>query len=82
MNEALRDLGDFLDAAIADNLLGVEIVFDQLNLIIRREAVVKVLTLLRDVTGDYDLSLVTFAALSLAGALLALFAKPPARPAA
>jgi NADH-quinone oxidoreductase subunit C len=48
MNEALRDLGDFLDAAIADNLLGVEIVFDQLNLIVRREAVVKVLTLLRD----------------------------------
>ena len=37
---------------------------------------------LRDVTGNYDLSLMTFAALALAGALLALFAKPPARPAA
>jgi NADH-quinone oxidoreductase subunit C len=48
MNEALRDLGDFLDAAIADDLLGVEISYDQLSLLIARDAVVKVLTLLRD----------------------------------
>jgi len=48
MNEALRDLGDFLDAAVGDKLLGVEISYDQLNLRIKRDAVVKVLTLLRD----------------------------------
>ncbi len=48
MNEALRDLGDFLDAAIGDDLLGVDIAFDQLNLHIRRDALIKVLTLLRD----------------------------------
>ncbi len=48
MNEALRDLGDFLDAAIGDDLLGVDIAYDQLNLHIRRDAVSKVLTLLRD----------------------------------
>ena len=48
MNEALRDLGDFLDAAIGDDLLGVDIAYDELSLHIRREAVTKVLTLLRD----------------------------------
>ena len=48
MNEALRDLGDFLDAAIGDDLLGVDIAYDQLNLHINRGAVIKVLTLLRD----------------------------------
>jgi len=48
MNEALRDLGDFLDAAIADDLLGVEIAYDQLNLLIARPALIKVLKLLRD----------------------------------
>ncbi|MEO3430031.1 NADH-quinone oxidoreductase subunit C [Pelagibius sp. CAU 1746] len=48
MNEALRDLGDFLDAAIGDDLLAVDIAYDQLNLHIKRDAVVKVLTFLRD----------------------------------
>ena len=35
---------------------------------------------LRDLTGDYALSLKSFAALSFAGVLVALFAKPPPRP--
>src|SRR3546814_9427857 len=48
MNEALRDLGDYLGATIGDDLLAVEIGHDQLNLLIARDAVVKVLTLLRD----------------------------------
>ncbi|GAB4394522.1 MAG: NADH-quinone oxidoreductase subunit C [Kiloniellaceae bacterium] len=48
MNEALRDLGDFLDAAIGDDLLAVEVAYDQLNLLIKRDALIKVLTLLRD----------------------------------
>ena len=48
MNEALRDLGDYLEAAIGGDLLAVEIAYDQLNLVIRRNVVVKALTLLRD----------------------------------
>jgi NADH-quinone oxidoreductase subunit C len=48
MNEALRDLGDFLDAAIGDDLLSSEVVCDQLNLHIARGSVTKVLTFLRD----------------------------------
>jgi NADH-quinone oxidoreductase subunit C len=48
MNEALRDLGDYLEAAIGGDLLAVEIAYDQLNLLIRRDVVVKALTLLRD----------------------------------
>jgi len=48
MNEALRDLGDYIDAAIGNDLLGVEIAYDQLNLLIKRDSVIKVLTFLRD----------------------------------
>ena len=48
MNEALRDLGDYLEAAVGDDLLAVEVAYDQLNLLVRREAIVKVLSLLRD----------------------------------
>jgi len=48
MNEALRDLGDFLDAAIGKDLLSSEVTCDQLSLHISRESVIKVLTLLRD----------------------------------
>ncbi len=48
MNEALRDLGDYLEAAAGDDLLAVEVVYDQLNLVIRRDALIKVLTFLRD----------------------------------
>jgi NADH-quinone oxidoreductase subunit C len=48
MNEALRDLGDYLEAAIGADLLAVEIAYDQLSVVIRRDAVVRVLTRLRD----------------------------------
>ena len=48
MNEALRDLSDFLDAAIGADLLGVEIAYDQLSLQIARSSLLRVLTLLRD----------------------------------
>ncbi|MGE5766106.1 MAG: NADH-quinone oxidoreductase subunit C [Bacteroidota bacterium] len=48
MNEALRDLGDYLEAAIGDGLLAVEIAYDQLSLRIPRDSLVKVLTFLRD----------------------------------
>ena len=48
MNEALRDLGDYLEAAIGSDLLAVEIAYDQLSLLIRRDVVAKALTLLRD----------------------------------
>ena len=48
MNEALRDLGDYLEAAIGNDLLARDVVYDQLNLHIRRDGVIKVLTLLRD----------------------------------
>jgi hypothetical protein len=47
MNEALRDLGDYIDAALGKNLLAVEVVYDQLNLHVTRSSIVKVLTLLR-----------------------------------
>ncbi|HEY9537546.1 MAG TPA: NADH-quinone oxidoreductase subunit C [Kiloniellaceae bacterium] len=48
MNEALRDLGEYLEATIGGDVLAVEIAHDQLNLIVARSAVAKVLTLLRD----------------------------------
>ena len=48
MNEALRDLGDYIEAAIGDSLLAVEIAYDQLSLRIQRDSLVKVLTFLRD----------------------------------
>jgi len=48
MNEALRDLGDYLEAAIGNDLLAVDIAYDQLNLHINRDSVIKVLTFLRD----------------------------------
>ncbi|MGD1880162.1 MAG: NADH-quinone oxidoreductase subunit C [Kiloniellaceae bacterium] len=48
MNEALRDLGDYLEAAIGNDLLARDVVYDQLNLHIRRDGIIKVLTLLRD----------------------------------
>jgi NADH-quinone oxidoreductase subunit C len=48
MNEALRELGDYLEAAIGDDLLALEGAYDQLSLRIGRDALVRVLTLLRD----------------------------------
>ena len=48
MNEALRDLGDYLEATIGEALLTAEITYDQLTLRIKREAIARVLTFLRD----------------------------------
>src|SRR3546814_12649984 len=48
MNDALRDVGEYLEATIGGDVLAVEIAHDQLNLIVARSAVAKVLTLLRD----------------------------------
>ncbi|GAB4367716.1 MAG: NADH-quinone oxidoreductase subunit C [Kiloniellaceae bacterium] len=48
MNEALRDLGDYLEAAIGNDLLALDIAYDQLSLNVNRDSIVKVLTFLRD----------------------------------
>ncbi|WP_299396865.1 NADH-quinone oxidoreductase subunit C [Pelagibius sp.] len=48
MIEALRDLGEYLSTALADDLQGQEIGYGQLNLLTTRASLIKVLTLLRD----------------------------------
>ena len=48
MIEALRDLGEYLSTALADDLQGQEIGHGQLNLLTTRASLIKVLTLLRD----------------------------------
>ena len=48
MNQALKDLGDYVTSALLDEVVGTEIVCDQLAIRIKREQVVKVLTFLRD----------------------------------
>ncbi len=48
MIEALRDLGEYLSTALADDLQGQEIGHGQLNLLTARGSIVKVLTFLRD----------------------------------
>ncbi|WP_422366708.1 NADH-quinone oxidoreductase subunit C [Pelagibius sp.] len=48
MTEALQDLGDYLSAALAEDLLDRDIGHGQLNLHIKRDSLLKVLTLLRD----------------------------------
>ncbi len=48
MNEALRELGDYVGAAIGDDLLAANIANDELSLHIARDSIIKVLTLLRD----------------------------------
>ena len=48
MNQALKDLGDYITSALLDEVLETEIVCDQLAIRIKREQVVKVLTFLRD----------------------------------
>ena len=48
MIEALQDLGDYLRSALDAELDGCEICHGQLNLLIRRGSVLKVLTSLRD----------------------------------
>ncbi|NIA67270.1 NADH-quinone oxidoreductase subunit C [Pelagibius litoralis] len=48
MTEALQDLGDYLSTALNQDLLAQEIAYGQLNLLIKRSALLKVLTVLRD----------------------------------
>ncbi|HIC81099.1 MAG TPA: NADH-quinone oxidoreductase subunit C [Kiloniellaceae bacterium] len=48
MIEALRDLGEYLSTALADDLEGQEIGHGQLNLLTTRASLIKVLTFLRD----------------------------------
>ena len=48
MNEALRDLGEYVGLALAEVLLTTEVKYDELTLCVRRDSIVKVLTYLRD----------------------------------
>jgi len=48
MDLALKDLGDYLVGELPEEILGSELAFDQLTIKVRREAIVKVLTFLRD----------------------------------
>ncbi len=48
MTEALQDLGDYLSAALGEDLLGRDIGYGQLSLHIKRDSLLKVLTVLRD----------------------------------
>ncbi len=48
MNEALNDLGEYISAAHAQRLDGFDIVGDELIIHCKRDAIVKVLTFLRD----------------------------------
>ena len=48
MDLALKDLGDYVAEALPQEVLGTEIEFDELMVRVRREAIVKVLTFLRD----------------------------------
>lgn len=48
MNQALIDLGDQISAALPEEVLSVDVAYDELMLRIARESVIKVLTFLRD----------------------------------
>ena len=48
MNEALRDLGEYVGLALAEVLIGTEVKYDELMLSVRRDSIIKVLTYLRD----------------------------------
>lgn len=48
MNGALRDLGEYIAAALGEEVLGIEVAYGELSLRVRPEAVVKVMTFLRD----------------------------------
>ncbi len=48
MNQALIDLGDYIDAALPEEVQGYEIACDELMVTVGRDAVVKVLGFLRD----------------------------------
>ena len=48
MTEALIDLGQQIEAALSDALLGQEVSKGQLTILVRRDSILKVLTFLRD----------------------------------
>jgi len=48
MDQALRDLGDYIDAANAGVVLGIEIAYGELMVTVEPAAVTKLLTFLRD----------------------------------
>lgn len=48
MDLALRELGEYVQAALSDHVEAVDIALDELAIIVRRDAVVRVLTFLRD----------------------------------
>ncbi len=48
MNEALRDLGEYIGLALADALIDSAAHVDELSLRVKRESIIKVLTYLRD----------------------------------
>ncbi len=48
MDLALKDLGDFLVGEFPDEILASDLTYDQLAITVKREAIVKVLTFLRD----------------------------------
>ena len=48
MDEALRELGDHIAAGLGEAVIGVEIAHDELAIWIERDAVIKVMTFLRD----------------------------------
>ena len=48
MDLALRELGEYVQAALSDHVEAVDIALDELAIIVRRDAIVRVLTFLRD----------------------------------
>jgi NADH-quinone oxidoreductase subunit C len=48
MDLALRDLGDYIEAALSEAVIAVELVGDELVVRVHRERIVRVLTFLRD----------------------------------
>ena len=51
MSQALLDLGEHIAAALPEDVLSTSVAYGQLTVIARREAIVKVLTYLRDDSG-------------------------------
>ncbi len=48
MNQALIDLGEHISAALPEEVLGFDVAYDELMVRVVQDAVVKVLTFLRD----------------------------------
>jgi NADH-quinone oxidoreductase subunit C len=48
MDLALRDLGEYVQAALPEQVEAVDILLDELAIVVRREAIVRALTFLRD----------------------------------